>query len=445
MDSVGRTNVANGNTPRSSGAGASGKRFRNSFGSAASSTQSPSGSSRGASSHRHASSHKAAPGYRPSSYGSTGRAHSGRRAPAPRSGRLAPAYERSSRRKGSKLPVIIGILLALAVIALSAFVLIPRAAEIFAGDDSTASSVPAGQEVSLTIPEGASGDVIAKTLSENHVIEDPKNYYAAVKKLSADTKLKPGNYLFTTGQDPIEVVKQLMAGPNADSAKLTVAEGLTVSQTAAKVQDALGISSDDFIAQAKASNYVADFPFLQGAADDSLEGFLFPKTYTFTDAPTADEVIRAMLKQYQSEVSALDFDAARNSLNTRYGVDLSDYQILVLASVIEREARNEDQRYNVSSTFYNRMKAGMPLQSDATMMYVTGGAVTADDLKKESPYNTYLNKGLPPTPICSPSLSSIKASIEPLDTTYLYFYLSQNDEYFSETYDEHLAAIAKVK
>ena len=285
-------------------------------------------------------------------------------------------------------------------------------------------TVEAGVEVEVNIPQGATGDQIASILSENNIIPDPQDYYAEVKAQNADMSLKPGDYRFTTLQDPADVVAQLVAGPNVQGVTLTIVEGLTVEQTAQRVEEVYGIAADDFMAQAKASNYAADYDFLADVADDSLEGFLYPKTYSFAGTPTADDIIRAMLDQYQVEVASLDFDGARATIKSRYGVELSDYDLLTMASVIEREALTEDQRYNVSSTFYNRLEAGMPLQSDATMMYVTGGAVTSEDLKRESPYNTYLNQGLPPTPICSPSLASIKAALAPADTDYLYFFIT---------------------
>ena len=355
-------------------------------------------------------------------------------------GAVRPAYSRSApARKTSPVAVAAAIVAAVAVLALFVFVGLPAVTSLISGD--TGESVEAGVEVQITIPDGATGDQIASILSENQIIPDPQDYYAAVRNLQADTMLKPGSYLFTTLQDPEAVVRQLMEGPNVTGPTLTIPEGLTVDQTAACVEEALGIPAADFIAQAKASNYAADYPFLSGAADDSLEGFLYPKTYTLSGDPTADEVIRTMLDQYQVEVASLDLDAARATIQSRYGVEMSDYEFLILASIIEREALTEDQRYNVSSTFYNRFEAGMPLQSDATMMYVTGGEVTADDLKVESPYNTYLNQGLPPTPICAPSLSSIQAALEPADTNYLYFFITSDEEYFSETYDDHLQAI----
>lgn len=370
-----------------------------------------------------------------------------RNAPRPDSARPAragvqPAYSRSgsSRKKGSPFPVIIGVLVAIAVVAGAAIFIFPR---LFGESEQ---AVEAGQQVAITIPDGASGDAIASILSENHIIEEPSEYFAAVKKLNAEMSLKPGEYQFETLQDPVDVVKQLVEGPNARGAKLIVPEGRTVEQMAQLVEETYGISSDDFLAQAKASAYVADYPFLSEAADDSLEGFLYPKTYTFSGTPTADRVIRAMLDQYQTDVvDALDFSASRVAINEGYGLDLSDYDLLTLASVVEREGLNAEQRAHVASVFLNRLSgkgdfAGRPyLQSDATLMYVTGGAVTAEDIQNiDSPYNTYKNTGLPPTPICAPSLEAIEAALNPAESNDLYFYITQDEEYFSENYDEHM-------
>ena len=185
-------------------------------------------------------------------------------------------------------------------------------------------------------------------------------------------------------------------------------------------------------------------------SDDSLEGFLWASTYDFSGKEvSADAVIRAMLDRYVTATASLDWQSGEAALKGAYGVDFDDYDVLILASVIEREAVTEQDRPLVSSVFYNRMRDGMPLQSDATMGYVTGGEVTADDLKKESPYNTYLNKGLPPTPICTPSIECVQAALNPQSTDYLYFLIIENGTYsnhtFSRTYDEHMAAIEQAK
>lgn len=370
-------------------------------------------------------------------------AHQGSQGPTYMPQRSQGAYARGGARppkKGSPVPVVIGVLIAIAVVAGAALFLFPR---IFGGDSA---NIEAGQQVSVTIPEGSSSDAIATILVDNHIIADSGEYYAAVKKLNAEMSLKPGDYQFETLQDPLSVVKQLVAGPNLEGVKLTVPEGKTVEQTAQLVEDAYGISADEFISQAKASAYAGDYPFLADAGNDSLEGFLYPKTYTFAGTPTADEVIRAMLDQYQLDVvDAFDFDAGRAAISATYGIELSDYELLTLASIVEREGLNADQRAHVASVFLNRLAgkgdfAGRPyLQSDATLMYETGGAVTAEDIQGiDSPYNSYQNAGLPPTPICSPSSEAILATLEPTDSDDLYFYITQDEEYFSQTYDEHM-------
>jgi len=318
---------------------------------------------------------------------------------------------------------------------------------IFGVDEGEAASeVVAGQEVMVNIPEGSGASAVAQALIDAGVISDSSSFLKALQRQNAEQSIKPGTYSFVTGADPSEVVRQLVAGPNTTAGILTVPEGLTLERTAAIVEEQFDIPASVFIDQATAQNYAIDFPFLAEAGDASLEGFLFPKTYDFSGKEvTADLVIRTMLTQYQNEVLSLDFAAAEAAVKERYGVTMSDYDMLTLASIIEREAVTEEDRPLVSSVFYNRLHQGMALQSDATMGYVTGGAVTPEDLQQESPYNTYLNAGLTPTPICSPSIECIRAALEPADTNYLYFFIVENESYsdhsFSETYEEHQAAI----
>ena len=359
-------------------------------------------------------------------------------APAARSSYNTHA-RRGAQKKSSPVPMIIGTVVAVIVLAVIAFFAVPTVKGLLGGEDA---NVAAGQQVTVTIPDGASGDTIASILSENHIVENPKDYYAAVKKLNADMSLQPGTYSFTTLMDATKVVQQLIEGPNAGSDALTIPEGLTVDQVADRVAQAYGsISKDDFLNQARASNYVNDYPFLKGAANDSLEGFLFPKTYSLGKKPSADDVIRAMLDQFSTEYKSLDFAGCEAKIKERYGVGMSDYDIINLASIVEREGLNAEQRAHVASVFYNRLAGKLDglryLNSDATMMYVTGGEVTAADLQSDSPYNTYKHEGLPPTPICSPSLEALKATLEPTDSDDLYFYITQDEEFFSQTYEEH--------
>lgn len=348
------------------------------------------------------------------------------------------ARRASTKHKTAPWPVLLLVVLVLCGVGVA--VVAPRLMQT----EVQTNDMPAqGQEVTVNIPEGSGASTVAQILSEAGVINDTKAFLKEVQSQSAESSMKSGSYDLIAGANLKELVKLLVSGPNSSSKRVTIAEGLTVQKTAEAVQAALGISTEDFLAQAKASNYVGDYPFLMDVTNDSLEGFLQPMTYDLggTDL-SADALIRQMLNQYQVQAAKFNFAEAQAHLTSTYGVTMSDYDIIKLASIIEKEALNDDDRYKVSSVMYNRMKLGMALQSDATMGYVTGGAVTADDLKIDSPYNSYLYKGLPPTPICSPSVESLQAALEPADTSYLYFWITENEHVFSNTYEEHQAAIA---
>lgn len=349
----------------------------------------------------------------------------------------------NGRGTGPKgIAVIVAILAGVAVFVALFFVLVlPRLTK---GADSGGTQVAAGQEVEVTIPDGSTTASIASILQDAGVISDASSFLQEVQKQNVEQKLKGGTYSLLTGSSDANVIDQLMAGPNSTASTLQVPEGYTVSQIASLVEEKFGISSSDFIAQAKASNYVADYPFLSEAANDSLEGFLFPKTYDFAgQTVTSDSIIRAMLSQYQVEIATLDLDTARQALEARYGTTFSNYDVLTMASIIEKEALTEDDRPLISSVFYNRIAASMPLQSDATLAYTLGREVTADDLTQDDPYNTYTNMGLTPTPICNPGLASLTAAASPEDTGYYYFYITSSVHAFSETYEQHEQVIAQ--
>lgn len=379
-------------------------------------------------------SHRPAPQTRSASHASRG-AHSPRPyAPSSYSSATrsrGAARRRPQQQRRSKAPAIAAIVAVLVVAAIAYFFVVPAVKSMFAPQQGQ--TVAAGQDVSITIPEGASGDDIASILSKNHIVENPKDYYAAVAKEGAEMSLKPGDYALKTGMNAVDVVKQLVAGPNA-GAVLTIQEGLTLEQTVERIEAVYGISKDEFLAQAKASKYVDDYPFLEDAYNDSLEGYLYPKTYTFTDTPTADDIIRKLLDQFVSETASLNLDKGANGLSAQ--------QIVTMASLIERETAVDSERPTIASVIYNRLDADMPLQIDAAIVYARGGgnqAVTYSDLEIDSPYNVYKNYGLTPGPICSPSISSIKAALNPDKTDYLYYVASaagDGTHKFSSDYEQ---------
>lgn len=313
-------------------------------------------------------------------------------------------------------------------------------------DNAQTASITAGEHIKVTIPSGANAARIAQLLVQERVISDGKAFLSAIQKQDVASKIKSGTYELVAGSDYQQLIDRLIQGPNSSENALVVPEGFTVDKLADLVSQQFGISRDDFLAQAKASNYVDEFPFLKDAQNDSLEGFLWPKTYDFSSTtPTSDAIIKLMLTQYKTETANLDFEGAQQNIKQQYGVTMGNYDFIKLASIIEKEALIDEDRPLIASVMFNRLKADMPLQSDATMGYVTKGKVTPQDLKSDSPYNTQYKKGFPPTPICSPGMASLSAAMMPATTDNYYFWITKDEHKFSKNYDEHLQAIKEAK
>lgn len=313
-------------------------------------------------------------------------------------------------------------------------------------DNAQTASITAGEHIKITIPSGANAARIAQLLVQERVISDGKAFLSAIQKQDVASKIKSGTYELVAGSDYQQLIDRLIQGPNSSENALVVPEGFTVDKLADLVSQQFGISRDDFLAQAKASNYVDEFPFLKDAQNDSLEGFLWPKTYDFSSTtPTSDAIIKLMLTQYKTETANLDFEGAQQNIKQQYSITMSRYDFIKLASIIEKEALIDEDRPLIASVMFNRLKADMPLQSDATMGYVTKGKVTPQDLKSDSPYNTQNKKGFPPTPICSPGIASLSAAMLPATTDNYYFWITKDEHKFSKTYDEHLQAIKEAK
>jgi len=355
--------------------------------------------------------------------------------------------EKTKHRGGAGL-VIGGFVIAAVVVLAVVLVVVPS----FTKSGGDTQQIEVGQVVNVTIPDGAGAQAVAQALFDAKAIENKSEFLKQVSRMNAGESLKSGNYVITVGGNLSNLVELLTSGPNASGIALTIPEGYTVARIADAVESTLGISADEFKEQAKASNYVADYPFLEGAANDSLEGFLFPKTYSFGEGATADGVIRAMLTQFQNEIATLDLSYAE-------GRGLTVAQIVNLASIVEKESTPSTQGA-VAAVFWNRLENnGEPnygfLQSDATTAYSVGHDPSAEEVHDESdPYSTYAHQGLPPTPICCPGLAALQAVCSPdgeyLDQGYYYFFFYNdkdgNVQYaFSKTYDEHQQAIRNAQ
>lgn len=342
------------------------------------------------------------------------------------------------RPKKSKAPAIVAAVLAVLVVGGLAW----GALTLF--NSCSAQSVELlaeGQEATITVAEGA-GAKVGEQLAEARLVSNAGDFTKRVNEMGVDSQLKPGTYTFAGGMSLDAIINQLTAGPVANA--LTIPEGSTLEAVAQSVATFTEnrITADAFTAAASdASSYAADYDFLADAGTNSLEGFLFPKTYEIGDDATAESVVRMMLDQFKTETSGLDWSYPQSQ-------GLTIYDAVKLASIVERESSGDEQiRAQVASVFYNRLNNfGDPnygfLQSDATTAYELGHDPTPEDIKNPTPFNTYTNTGLPPTPICSPGLDCLQAVCNPAQTNYFFFYFAPDESgtmqyYFSETYEEH--------
>lgn len=309
--------------------------------------------------------------------------------------------------------------------------------------------VAAGQPVTIVIPKGATTAEIGQLLAEKGIVANSRQFSrqfrARAREAGVGQDLLAGTYDLRTGMGYDAAIASLTAGPSVIRTKVTIPEGFTVEQTAERFEKAAGIPADEFVALAKgrASEFAADHPYLAKAYAGSLEGYLFPKTYQVKQGATARDVIEMMLDQFDREIAGVNMQTAGSR-----GLDLGD--VVVLASLIERETKVAKEQPLVASVIYNRLKLRMRLGIDASVEYVLHTnrlRLTYKDLQVDSPYNTYRHFGLPPGPIANPGLASLKAAAAPADTNYLYYVLTAKDgsHTFASTAAEFERAKAKSK
>jgi UPF0755 protein len=221
--------------------------------------------------------------------------------------------------------------------------------------------------------------------------------------------------------------------------KVVIPEGYTNEQIGKTLEKSGLVTEKDFINQV--GNWSDNsYWFLKGLPQDKhkLDGFLYPATYTFEKNTSSKEIINEMLKTFETNIEPSKSYITKNNLSIR--------NVVITASLIEKEARKDVDRPKIASVIYNRLNKNMPLQIDATILYVIGhkDKVYNRDLTVKSPYNTYLNKGLPPSPICNPGTKSINAALHPERTNYLYYVLDTktNTHVFAETYAQHIKNVS---
>ena len=284
---------------------------------------------------------------------------------------------------------------------------------------------------------------VAKQLKDAGIIKYKGLFELYCSVSHAKTKIDPGTYELSTNYDYRALVKKMQVGSGAMvTTKVTIPEGYTMEQIFQKLEDENVCSYDDLMDAA--ANYSYNYSFIdQSMQGDAkrLEGFLFPDTYEFYQGMQASSAINKFLENFHDRLTAEMLEKADER-------GMTMQEVVTVASMIEKEAANDDERAMIAAVIYNRIEAGMPLQIDSTIMYVLPehkDVLTVEDTKIDSPYNTYQNKGLPPTPIANPGLASIKATLSPASTQALYYALDAESgtHKFFTNYGEFQAFVAK--
>jgi UPF0755 protein len=307
--------------------------------------------------------------------------------------------------------------------------------EIIASPEAT--TVAPGIPVTFVVAPGASASQIARDLAAAGIVASAADFDRAVRQARVSDRLQAGTYELETGMTSEAVIEVLLAGPEGGIYRLTVVEGLTVSHMLESISRQTDIPLADLTR-----------PLLDGTVTSTLlpgeptsvqdwEGLLFPDTYEFRTTATAVEILTRLARTTQERVAAVDW----TYLTDR---GLTPYDGIIIASLIEREVVLDEERPLVASVIFNRLDIDMMLQIDATVIYALGGVpeggLTLSHLDVDSPYNTYRNHGLPPTPISGVRRASLEAAADPADTVYIYYLLTGEDgsHSFTDDFDEFL-------
>ena len=295
---------------------------------------------------------------------------------------------------------------------------------------------PAGSNrITVTVPEGATGGDVADLLYEKGLIKSPAAFSFYLRRNDLDNRLKAGRFLFQENDD-MEKIVEILADGKSSEIIVTLLEGWTARQIAEKLEAEGLTTAEDFMKCVTECEF--DFNFLP---EGYLEGYLYPDTYFVNpDQYTDQDFIARLIGTLKSKLSDEDWKAINAS-------DRSFADIMIMASIVEREERSAAQRPTVAGILWNRFDANIGLGADATVLYGLGrtsGGLSYEDLQNDSPYNTRKYAGLPPTPISNPSITSIHAALYPEDTDYWY-YLHDSDGviHYAKTLDEHNANKAR--
>jgi UPF0755 protein len=289
--------------------------------------------------------------------------------------------------------------------------------------------------ITVNVTAGETVDQLSQQLAAAHLIKS--SFWFAWDARLEGLKLHPGQFLVDSGMGASAIIAKFAGAADIPTTSLTLVPGWTADQMATQVAKTIsGIAKAQYVQEVNSGQFSESFLTMKPSSA-SLEGFLFADTYTTPLNWTAHQIVDRQLQTFAAK--------AQSHLQTKTA--LTPYGVLVLASMVEREAKFQEDRALVAGVLMNRLSIGMALETDSTVLYglgITGQSPTPDQLKIDTQYNSYLHTGLPPTPIDSPSVASIDAAASPATTGYMYFVSDDcGHMHFSTTFAQHTQAIAQ--
>ena len=361
-------------------------------------------------------------------------------------------YPQSSRKGGRRAPWepggrrrrrwVIRILIVVAFFGGMALIAeaVDRGMDWMRGRSTTTTTETASSaNIRVVIAPGMTAIQIGKALEDAGVIESSAAFVELVNSRGTGSKLHLGTYQFPPGQALLKVVDDLEKGTGSSTIKVTIPEGMAASQVAALLTEDGAVKGDAYLELSEEpTKFLVPKVGPSVPKVKTLEGLLFPSTYYLLQGDGATELIGAQLAAFEAKTASLPWNKAST-------LGMTPYEIVIVASLIEKEANIADERAKVAAVIYNRLKEDMSLGIDATVRYAVNkwtGTLTSEDLEVDSPYNTRKVKGLPPAPIANPGVAALRAALEPAEADYLYYVLADSDghHFFTASYDEFLQA-----
>lgn len=354
----------------------------------------------------------------------------------PKAGETFPIKKRRRHRSARSWVTRIVVVVGFVAFMFGVYAVFNRTHDWLQAKAAETTTTTVASSVKVTISPGMSPAQIGQLLEDKGVVSSASAFVDLVASRGSAAKLQPGTYTLSTKSQLISIVDKLEKGQGSTTFSVTIREGLAASQVQEQLVKAGTVKDSDTYGSVIKQPEKFVVPQIGGITQKvtTLEGLLFPDTYNLMAGDGPTELIGAQLQAFNKKTAALEWSKAD-------ALGLTPYQVVIVASLVEKEATTAEDRANVAAVIYNRLKAKMELGLDVTVRYVVGKwgtePLTSADIKTDSPYNTRQVKGLPPGPICSPGLTSINAALNPAAVNYLYFVADATGKmYFTAKYKE---------